>query len=243
MLLVFVSVGLHLAGLFFMPERALTTQTQRRPVEMEIVHIEPPPPEPEPEPAPPEPEPPVPPPPVRPPPVRKPPAKPPPPRAVPPPPNQEAPQAPEEPPPLLTGLSFEATTEAGSFAAPVGNTSHGAMRGPVANPAEVKPYKGGGGRGTHVAPGEVDVAPVVLSELKPPYPEAARRAGVEGDVRLRLWLDEKGNVERAELQKKVGYGLDEAAQEAIMRFKFKPAMKGGKPVATYIIYNFRFYLD
>jgi len=234
-----LSVGIHLAGLVLLPERPLPKPLQNRPVEMEIVHIAPPPPpevEPEVEPPPPPPPPtPAPPKPV---PPRPPPPKP----APPPPPHEEAAQLPDKPVPIVAGVTLSSTTEAGSFSAPVGNTSHGAMQGPATRPEDVKPYAAAKAD-SYALPGEVDVEASVLFEFKPPYPEAARRAGIEGTVRLRLWLDAEGKVQRVRVVRQAGYGLDEAAQEAIMRFKFRPARKGGKPVPINFTFDFHFYLD
>ena len=239
-----LSVGIHFAGLVLLPERLSSGLPLNHPVEMEIVEVAPPPPEPppkEPPPAPPEPEPP---PPLRPPPPRPPPVKPPPAKA-PPPPHEEAAQQPDKPVPIVAGVTLSSTTEAGSFSAPVGNTSYGAMQGPATKPEDVKAYRSAGvGRAdSYALPGEVDAEPAVLSEFKPPYPETARKAGIEGTVRLRLWLDAQGKVQQVRVLRKAGYGLDEAAQEAIVRFKFRPARKGGKPVPMSFTFDFHFYLD
>jgi protein TonB len=113
------------------------------------------------------------------------------------------------------------------------------MQGPATKPEDVKPYRAD----SYALPGEVDQEPAVLFEFKPSYPEAARKAGIEGSVRLRLWLDAQGKVQRVSVVRKAGYGLDEAAQEAIMRFKFRPARKGGAPVPISFTFDFHFYLD
>jgi protein TonB len=229
-----LSVGIHIAGLLLLPPRLPPNLAQNQPVEMEILRPPPPPEELEPEP---EPEPPTPPPP-KPPPVRPPPAKPPPSQA-PPPPHEEAAQKPDKPVPIVAGVSLSSTTEAGTFSAPVGNTGYGSMKGPATNPEEVKPYRAE----AYALPSEVDEEPKVLSEFKPPYPEEARKAGMEGSVRLRLWIDAQGKVQQVRVLRKAGYGLDEAAQEAIKRFQFKPAKKGGKHVPISFTFDFHFYLD
>ena len=234
------SIAIHFAGLVLLPPRFSSSLAQNRPVEVEIVHVVPPP-KAEPEPPPEEPEPPKPPPPRPPPKV---PVKPPP-NQKPPPPNEKAEQPPDKPVPIVAGVSLSSTTESGTFSAPVGNTSYGAMQGPAAKPEDVKPYSSGkaGGTAAYALPGEVDTEPAVLSEFKPPYPEAARKAGIEGTVRLRLWLDAQGKVQQVRVQRKAGYGLDEAAAEAIVRFKFRPAKKKGKPVPINFTFDFHFYLD
>ncbi|WP_186817774.1 energy transducer TonB, partial [Myxococcus virescens] len=37
--------------------------------------------------------------------------------------------------------------------------------------------------------------------------------------------------------------LNEAARDAIRRFRFKPAIKGGEPVSTEMKYSYTFLLD
>jgi protein TonB len=75
------------------------------------------------------------------------------------------------------------------------------------------------------------------------YPEAARRAGIEGPVTVRLLVDAEGNVVKAELKQGLGYGLDEYALKVAKKLKFKPAIAtDGKPVGSWVPWTFRFKL-
>ena len=47
---------------------------------------------------------------------------------------------------------------------------------------------------------------------------------------VNLIVDEKGNPTRVRVLHGVGMGLDQKALEAVSKYKFKPAMEGGKPV-------------
>lgn len=210
-----------------------------QPIVVEIVELPPPPPPPpEPEPPKPEPEPPKPPPKLKPPPVKVVETKPPP--EEPPPPNEEAPEETKEPPPLVVGVTMSSTTSAGAFAAPVGNTAYGKVDKVAVDPNSVKPYKAP----VYVPPGSADREPSLDVDCKTDYPEEARRNEVEGTVRLRITVDFDGKVvEVKPAGTAVGYGLDEAAKKAILRCKFKPAIKGGQPVATSLVYNYTFQLD
>lgn len=49
------------------------------------------------------------------------------------------------------------------------------------------------------------------------YPELALRAGVQGTVRVVAFVDEEGNVTRAEVEKAIGGGCDEAAVAAVLK--------------------------
>lgn len=66
------------------------------------------------------------------------------------------------------------------------------------------------------------------------YPEIAKRAGVEGKVFVLAYVDEKGNVTKAEITKGIGSGCDEAAMDAVLKTKFKPGVQRGNPVKVKI---------
>ena len=66
------------------------------------------------------------------------------------------------------------------------------------------------------------------------YPEIAKRAGVEGKVYVLAFVDEKGNVTKAQIIKGIGAGCDEAALDAVLKTKFKPGKQRGKPVRVQV---------
>lgn len=73
-------------------------------------------------------------------------------------------------------------------------------------------------------------APAVTHMEDPVYTEEARTAKVSGDVLLNLVVDENGNPTHVRVVHGIGHGLDEKAIEAVKQYKFKPAMREGKPV-------------
>ena len=66
------------------------------------------------------------------------------------------------------------------------------------------------------------------------YPEIAKRAGVEGKVYVLAYVDENGNVTKADISKGIGAGCDEAARDAVLKTKFKPGKQRGKPVKVQV---------
>ena len=229
-----VSLGIHFGTLKGLSQTRIA-HIEQKPIEIEMIQVEPPkPPEPPPEPEKP-PEPPKPK--VIPPPVKVAVIKPP--EALPPPPTEEAPKEPPKPVPIFTGISMNSTTATGGFAAPVGNTAMGQMPKQAANPNDVQAYRAP----KYVPPGGTDTDPQPDGEIKVPYPEEARRAGIEGTIQLRIRVEADGTVSEVKVLKGVGYGLDEAASKALKRFKFKPATKGGEAVGTTIVYSYVFDLD
>lgn len=66
------------------------------------------------------------------------------------------------------------------------------------------------------------------------YPEIAKRAGVQGRVFIKAFVDENGNVVKAEVLKGIGAGCDEAAVAAVLKTKFKPGRQRGKAVKVQV---------
>jgi TonB family protein len=77
----------------------------------------------------------------------------------------------------------------------------------------------------------VDEAPRPIKMSGPVYPRAALKRRVEGTVLLEVLIDADGRVARARILRSVP-GLDEAAIACAMTWRFKPALKNGKPVPT-----------
>jgi len=66
------------------------------------------------------------------------------------------------------------------------------------------------------------------------YPEIAKRAGVEGKVYVLAFVNEQGDVTKAEIIKGLGAGLDEAALNAVKQTRFKPGKQRGKAVKVQV---------
>lgn len=70
---------------------------------------------------------------------------------------------------------------------------------------------------------------------KPRYPESARRNGKEGRVLLRVLVNEEGRSASVEVNRSSGVeSLDQAALEAIKRWRFSPARLGNRPVESWV---------
>lgn len=66
------------------------------------------------------------------------------------------------------------------------------------------------------------------------YPEIAKRAGVQGRVFVKAYVNENGDVNKVELIRGIGAGCDEAAMEAVKVTKFKPGKQRGKSVKVQV---------
>lgn len=75
----------------------------------------------------------------------------------------------------------------------------------------------------------------------PAYPETAAAAEAEAVVDVLVDLDSSGEVERAEVVRWGGFGLDQATLDAIHKLHFFPAMRAGVavPIRVLLRYNFR----
>ena len=85
--------------------------------------------------------------------------------------------------------------------------------------------------------------PQPLEEVKADYPVQARKDGIEGDVVLMVTIDDQGKVVKVKKVSGVGHGLDEAAIDALRRFRWKPAKYNGQAVATEIRYTYSWEID
>ena len=75
------------------------------------------------------------------------------------------------------------------------------------------------------------------------YPPEARRRSIEGSIKVRLVVDEKGAVTQRKLLKKLGHGLDELALRLAAKLRFEPAIDtDDKPVAAVVVWTFHFTL-
>jgi protein TonB len=66
------------------------------------------------------------------------------------------------------------------------------------------------------------------------YPEIAKRAGVEGKVYVLAFVNEQGEVTKAQIIKGIGAGCDEAALNAVLKTRFTPGKQRGKPVKVQV---------
>ena len=92
---------------------------------------------------------------------------------------------------------------------------------------------------------EVDQNARVLRKVDPKYPEAARRAEREGVVELECTVGVDGRATDIKVIKEEpkGFSFGEAAIEALKKWRFTPAKKGGESVPQRVKLPIRFTLD
>ena len=94
------------------------------------------------------------------------------------------------------------------------------------------PGEGGGiGGGVFRAGGGV-TPPALISKVEPEYSEEARKAKYQGVVLLYVEVAPNGRAQNVRVLHSLGLGLDQKAMEAVMKWKFRPGTKDGKPVTV-----------
>jgi periplasmic protein TonB len=66
------------------------------------------------------------------------------------------------------------------------------------------------------------VKPVLIHRVNPEYPEVARKARVEGTVILEAIINKNGDVENVKVLRGVHPVLDQAAVNAVRKWRYKP---------------------
>jgi protein TonB len=145
--------------------------------------------------------------------------------------------------PTLAAPALTANDDTPTFAISVStgdDDAHGAVSANGAPPTHDDPHDA-----TAEPLGEqaVDGPARLARGLAPSYPEAARAAGIEGDVHLELVVGLSGSVESARVVRGIGHGLDEAALQAVRQFRFAPATKAGQAVRVRMGWSMQFRLQ
>lgn len=87
---------------------------------------------------------------------------------------------------------------------------------------------------------DLEKRPEAVSQVPPNYPPELRKARIEGVVTLVFLLTEEGRVESAKVESSSRPEFERPALEAISKWRFRPGMKDGEPVRTYIRVPIRF---
>ncbi|MGE5522248.1 MAG: TonB family protein [Rhodospirillaceae bacterium] len=83
-----------------------------------------------------------------------------------------------------------------------------------------------------------------LQNPAPRYPPLARRMGQQGKVVLRVLVNAGGSASQVEVRTSSGSDvLDEAALEAVKRWRFVPAKRGDQPISAWVLVPITFTLQ
>ena len=83
----------------------------------------------------------------------------------------------------------------------------------------------------------------VTDRAVPRYPESARRAGAQGITVLRVHVLDTGRVGEIHVEESAGHpALDQAARDAVRRWRFEAGKVNGAPVSLWVLIPFEFRL-
>jgi periplasmic protein TonB len=88
----------------------------------------------------------------------------------------------------------------------------------------------------------VEKEPIVVKKVEPKYPEPAMRAGLEGKVWVKIWVDKEGKAKQVVILKSDAEIFNEPAVEAAKQFVFTPAYMNNGPVSVWVSVPFKFKL-
>ena len=157
-------------------------------------------------------------------------------------------QAPPPPVPPVVAATPSPTAEPARPAppaAPASSAPASSSGGPAASRAiepgiswvESSPAKAGPAVAS-IPPGSgiaSDARPTGGYQVRPTYPASAKRLGVQGTTLLRVQVLENGRVGGLEVEQSAGHpDLDQAAIDAVRRWRFDPARRGDQAVAMWV---------
>ncbi len=88
----------------------------------------------------------------------------------------------------------------------------------------------------------VDKDPTVLKKVNPVYPELAMKAGLEGKVWVKIWVDTEGRAREVKILKSDSDVFNQVTIDAAKQFLFTPAYIKDKPVSVWVSVPFNYKL-
>ena len=81
-------------------------------------------------------------------------------------------------------------------------------------------------------------------QVRPIYPDSARRAGIQGTTLLRIHIETDGRVSDVSVERSAGHqGLDQAAADAVRRWRFEPAQNSAGAVSVWALVPVEFRIS
>lgn len=87
------------------------------------------------------------------------------------------------------------------------------------------------------------IPPKAIFQTPPVYPRALRESGLRGEVVVDFVVDREGRVTHPTVVRTLNPAFDDAALDAVRRWKFEPGRRGGVPVTTHMQVPMGFVLN
>jgi periplasmic protein TonB len=92
--------------------------------------------------------------------------------------------------------------------------------------------------------GELDNSLTVIARVPPDYPLSAKRRGIQGEVKMRILINEQGTVEKVSIVNAKPPGVfDQSVIRCVSRWRFKAGTVGGRPVKALAETTVKFELE
>ncbi len=124
--------------------------------------------------------------------------------------------------------SFASQTEMSAVSGPVGEGAGAGSGAVIEQDVQVE---------------NIDEEEAPIKRIEPVYPELARKAGLEGTVWVKLWVDKEGKVKDVVILKSASEIFNQPAIDAAKQWIFTPAMMKTGPVSVWISLSFNFKLN
>lgn len=85
--------------------------------------------------------------------------------------------------------------------------------------------------------------PTAIRMVEPFYPVAMKLARTPGQVRVTALVDESGNVQDPQVEFATNAAFGASALEALGKWRFKPGLRDGVPIATRVSLPVNYTLD
>ena len=163
-------------------------------------------------------------------------------------------QAPSSPPQTAVAVESLKASEPDRSGTPP-STAAGERTSIDAQPSRAPQERAGEGAGRSAVasrtPDSAPGGPIVRAarpkggyQVRPVYPESARRAGIQGTTLLRIHIEVDGHVSAVSVQRSAGHqSLDEAAADAVRRWRFEPALNSTGPVSMWAVVPVEFRIS
>jgi protein TonB len=90
----------------------------------------------------------------------------------------------------------------------------------------------------------VETPPELIYSTAPEYPRLAKEAGIDGRAVIQALVSKEGDVLDAVVFVSSGNTLLDAAALAVAwKYKYRPAIQNGRPLAIWVTYNVEFKLE
>ncbi|NWG87546.1 MAG: energy transducer TonB [Hydrogenophilaceae bacterium] len=154
--------------------------------------------------------------------------------------RQPAPAAAKSPMPLLAPVASEAMPVPAAAPQPAETTA--AVRPLPAVAAPAVPTSAASSPAPAITQPRFDAE--YLNNPRPSYPALSRRLGEEGRVLLRVLVSSEGRAREVRVKESSGSArLDQAARDAVDRWRFVPARQGSEPIEAWVLVPITFSLS